>query len=200
MDAGGLGSGPSGRETPPNAKLKQCDEQAIFSVPSFGGFHVFGSVFLAAGLWMSVGLPIAGIRQGLYPGALFSFLFGLLFAGMGYLALAPSTLRIEVATRTYTQGWGWRPLRKETQGGAEDFDHLSLQTYDLPGKATTLRLHWRDPKRQPFALLTSKQEEAHRQGHTVASLLRLPLVEMDNKGKPVSPISAQRLQGIGEVK
>jgi hypothetical protein len=149
---------------------------------------------------MSVGGLIAGIRQGDYGGALASFLFGLPFAGMGYFALAPSTLRIEVARRTYTQAWGWRPLRKETQGGFEDFDHLSLQTYDLPGKPTTLRLHWRDPKRPPFALLTSKLEEAHRQGHAVALLLRLPLVEMDKKGKPIRPVSAEPLQGVGAVK
>ena len=55
MDAGGLGSGPSGRETAPDAKLIQCDEQAVVAVPSLGFSHFFGFLFLGSGLWMSVG-------------------------------------------------------------------------------------------------------------------------------------------------
>jgi hypothetical protein len=168
--------------------LIQCDEQAVVAVPSLGFSHFFGFLFLGSGLWMSVGGAIAGIRQGLYPDALLSFLIGLPFAGMGYIAMAPTTLRIEVATRTYKECWGWRPLRKEASGSGEDFDHLSLRTYDYAGKPTTLRLHWRDRERPPFALHTSDQEKAQHYGRVVASLLGLPLV--DQKGKSISHGSA----------
>jgi hypothetical protein len=88
-------------------------------------------------------------------------------------------------------------LCQKKEGNCDQFARLSLRTYPTLGEpSVTLLLHWRDPERQPYPLFTSNPTIAHAQTLIVASILGLPLVDVDahetssgreteEKGKPV---------------
>ena len=199
---GGHGGGPDGgpaggrgNETPPAATLSRCDEQAVISVKPWGGYRLLGLLVLGLGggaLWAAgtcLLAPLVGSASdatfGRFLGVALFQGVGLLFSYAGYRQLGPATLRLDIATHTYTECTGWWPLRKEIQGSWEDISQISLHTYSTRGKGTTLFLHWRNPGRAPFALHTSAQPEAQGYRQTIARLLHLPY--LNENGKLVFP-------------
>jgi hypothetical protein len=183
---GGIGGSPgpigSGQNTAPPAKLARCDNQAIVSVRPWGFLRVFGLAFFAVGLLLASNagmFVISQINKDLYKdalsGGLVMLVMPLIFGGIGYVAMAPMTLRIEIGTRTYQECWGWWPLCQKQEGNCDQFARLSLRTYPTLGEpSVTLLLHWRDPERQPYPLFTSNPTIAHAQTLIVASILGCP--------------------------
>lgn len=188
MDGGGpIGNG---REAPPDVTLTRCDEEAIVSSRQhIGADMIIALPFIVIGLSFGIVMIYQSWLLKSYFGVIISPWFGLGFAAMGYYMIAPFSLHIDVATRTYKYTFGWRPLRKVKEGRWEDFERLSVRTYfrSSAGRDTTLFLHWRNRRRQPFPLYTAYQEEARQQGLVIASVLNLPFV--DEKEKPVRPSS-----------
>jgi hypothetical protein len=121
---------------------------------------------------------------------LFIAFFGLLFVAVGYFIFGPRVLHIAPATKAYRLVEGWRPLCRVKEGdGREEFDRLTLRDHAGGGAApvTTLRLHWKDAKREPFVLHTSGREEASERARALAALLGLPLVDENAEPTGVPP-------------